>query len=114
MAPTEAPAPATEPGGDAEDSAKGEQVKAQVMSLSKEDREQVGKGQGLLEIVAGRDDKVFVNGTLAGHGPVVKKAVKAVDEPYEIRVKLQGEERVNYVVVEEGKRMRLRVAPPWR
>ena len=75
--------------------------------------EEVPKGEGVLEVVAGKNDEIHVNGQLIGKGPVVKVTLKAVPDPYEIRVKLRGEERVRYAVVKEGKRVRLRVAPPW-
>jgi hypothetical protein len=81
------------------------------LALTPEDG--VPKGEGLLEVVAGKNDEVFVNGKLIGKGPVVKVTLKAVPDPYEIRVKLRGEERVRYVVVKDGKRLRLRIAPPW-
>jgi hypothetical protein len=71
------------------------------------------KGQGLLEVVAGRNDEIVVDGKEVGHGPTVKLTVEASDEPHEVRVKLRGEERVRYVVVKEATRVRLRVAPPW-
>jgi len=75
--------------------------------------EEVGKGEGVLEVVAGKNDEIYVNGQLIGKGPMVKATLKAVADPYEIRVKLRGEERVRYAVVKEAKRVRLRVAPPW-
>ncbi len=98
-----APAPSAEPARDAELPAE--------FPLTEDD--QVGKGEGLLEIVAGRNDQIYVNGQLVGKGPMVKMALKAVPTPYEVRVKLRGEERVRYAVVKEGKRIRLRVSPPW-
>jgi hypothetical protein len=79
--------------------------------LSKDDA--VAKGEGVLEVVAGKSDEIFVNGQLMGKGPVVKVTLKAVADPYEIRVKLRGEERVRYALVKDGKRVRLRIAPPW-
>jgi hypothetical protein len=82
-----------------------------VLPLAEGD--QVGPGEGLLEVVAGRNDEIYVNGQLIGKGPVVKVALKAVPDPYEVRVKLRGEERVRYAVVKESKRVRMRVAPPW-
>ena len=75
--------------------------------------DEVGEGEGMLEVVAGKSDKIYVNGKLIGKGPVVKVTLKAVPDPYEVRVKLRGEERVRYAVVKEGKRIKLRVAPPW-
>ena len=83
------------------------------LPLSDKDAAKLKKNEGLLEIVAGRDNEVSVDGTVAGMGPVVKVALAQKDEPYEIRVKMRGEERVRYVHVQPGKRLRLRVAPPW-
>jgi hypothetical protein len=48
-----------------------------------------------------------------GTGPAAKVALDVKDEPYEIRVKLRGEERVRYAMVKPGVKVRLRVAPPW-
>jgi hypothetical protein len=70
-------------------------------------------GQGLAEIVAGRDHEVSVDGKVVGRGPVVKVALDARQEPYEVRVKMEGEERVRYLTMQPAKRLRLRVAPPW-
>jgi DNA-binding response OmpR family regulator len=83
------------------------------LPVSKKDKSALKANEGLLEVVVGRNDKVFVDGKLAGTGPVVKAVVAATPEPHEVRVKLRGEERVRYVVVPAGKRMRVRVAPPW-
>jgi len=83
----------------------------EVLPLTSEDK--VNKGEGILEIVAGKRDQIYVNGKLVGNGPVVKVPLPAKAEPYEIRVKLRGEERVRYALVQESKRVRLRVAPPW-
>jgi hypothetical protein len=114
-----APPPATpEPGPAAPAQGDGSSTQSVTQSdlpvelpLTKEDG--VAKGEGLLEVVAGKNDEIFVNGQMVGKGPVVKVTLKAVPDPYEIRVKLRGEERVRYVVVKDGKRLRLRVAPPW-
>ena len=83
------------------------------LPLSEEDAAKLQDGHGMLEVVVGRNDEVLVNGELAGKGPVVKVALKAQSEPYEVRTKMRGEERVRYIIVKAGKRLRLRVAPPW-
>jgi hypothetical protein len=83
------------------------------LPLGDEDAAKLNEGDGLLEVVVGRNDEVLVNGELAGKGPVVKVALKARSEPYEVRTRMRGEERVRYVIVKAGKRLRLRVAPPW-
>ena len=83
------------------------------LPLAGEDKARLREGQALLEIVVGRQDQVFVDGKDAGRGPVVKIAVDAGDAPHEIRAKLRGEERVRYVTVRPGTRVRVRVAPPW-
>ncbi len=79
--------------------------------LRKEDK--VPKGQGLLEVIAGATDSIFIDGQLIGTGPVVKAPLAPKREPYEIRVRLRGEERVRFAVVKEGRLSRLRIAPPW-
>ncbi|RLB63092.1 MAG: hypothetical protein DRI90_07625 [Deltaproteobacteria bacterium] len=84
-----------------------------LLPLSEQDAALLGKGEGLLEVVAGRSDEIYVGHQLIGKGPSVKVPLPARAEPHEVRVKLRGEERVRYVVVQEGKRIRLRVAPPW-
>jgi hypothetical protein len=83
------------------------------LPLSEKDAAMLNKGEGLLEVVAGRSDEIYVGHQLIGKGPSVKIPLPARAEPHEVRVKLRGEERVRYVVVQEGKRIRLRVAPPW-
>jgi CheY-like chemotaxis protein len=83
------------------------------LPLSKKDRKRLKRGEGLLEVVAGRNHKIFVDGRLIGRGPVKKVPLKAGDQRHEIRVKMRGEERVRYVVMRKGVRLRVRVAPPW-
>jgi hypothetical protein len=83
------------------------------LPLGDKDKARLRRGQGMLEVVAGRSDTILVDGKEAGQGPVVKIALEAGDEPHEVRVKMRGEERVRYVVVKEATRVRLRVAPPW-
>ena len=80
-------------------------------ALREEDK--VPPGQGMLEVVAGPSDTIYIDGTPVGNGPVVKRALAPKKEPYEVRVKLRGEERVRFVVVKEARLTRLRVAPPW-
>lgn len=79
--------------------------------LRKEDK--VPKGQGLLEVIAGPSDSVFIDGQLIGTGPVVKAPLAPKKDPYEIRVRLRGEERVRFALIKEGRLSRLRIAPPW-
>ena len=78
-----------------------------------DDRKRLKRGEGLLEVVAGRQHKIFVDGRLIGRGPVKKIPLKAGEQRHEIRVKMKGEERVRYVVMRPGVRLRVRVAPPW-
>jgi CheY-like chemotaxis protein len=75
--------------------------------------DKVPPGQGMLEVIAGTSDTVWIDGTLVGNGPIVKRALAPKKDPYEIRVKLRGEERVRFVLVREGRLTRLRIAPPW-
>lgn len=86
-------------------------VLPQDLPLRAEDK--VPDGQGMLEIVAGVSDTVYVDHRLIGNGPVLKLPLAPRPAPYEIRVKLRGEERVRFAVVKEGRLTRLRVAPPW-
>ncbi|MBK9261235.1 MAG: response regulator [Polyangiaceae bacterium] len=86
-------------------------VLPQDLPLRKEDK--VPKGQGLLEVVAGPSDTIFVDGQLIGTGPVVKVPLAPKKDPYEIRLRLRGEERVRFALVKEGRMSRLRIAPPW-
>ncbi len=85
----------------------------EVFPLTNEEADRVKPGQGLLEVVASKSAEVHVAGKRVGHGPVVRLPIEAKDDAYEVRVKMRGEERVTYVRVLEGKRIRLRVAPPW-
>ncbi|MCA9617485.1 MAG: hypothetical protein KC731_00595, partial [Myxococcales bacterium] len=83
------------------------------LPLTKTEIAKLDAGQGLLEIVAGQKNKILVGGKKVGRGPVVKVPLAARPDPYEVRVQMKGEERVRYVIVKEGVRVRLRVAPPW-
>jgi CheY-like chemotaxis protein len=84
---------------------------AQDLPLRPDDK--VAAGQGMLEVLAGSRDTIHIDGRLAGNGPIIKMPLEPRGEPYEIRVKLRGEERVRFVLVKEGRLTRLRVAPPW-
>jgi hypothetical protein len=84
---------------------------AQDLPLRPDDK--VDAGQGMLEVLAGSRDTIHIDGRLAGNGPILKMPLEPRGEPYEIRVKLRGEERVRFVLVKEGRLTRLRVAPPW-
>ena len=75
--------------------------------------DKVPPGQGMLEVVAGTSDQIFIDGTLVGNGPIVKRALAPKKEPYEIRVKVRGEERVRFAKVTDAHLTRLRIAPPW-
>jgi hypothetical protein len=75
--------------------------------------DKVPAGQGMLEVVAGVSDTIHVDNRLIGNGPIVKLPLGPRAEPYEIRIKLRGEERVRFALVREGRLTRVRVAPPW-
>jgi DNA-binding response OmpR family regulator len=77
------------------------------------DTDQVPPGQGMLEIVAGTSDTIFIDGQQVGNGPVIKRALAPKKEPYEIRVKLRGEERVRFVLIKEARLSKVRISPPW-
>lgn len=76
--------------------------------------DKVKKGHGLLEIVAGKSDTIFVDGKPIGSGPNASVQLKAKSEPYEVRIKTHGEERSRFVQVKEDKLVRVRLAPPWQ
>ncbi len=103
-----APAPAEAEG---EGANKVDPILPQEGPLRADDK--VPPGQGMLEVVAGTSDTVWIDGTLVGNGPIVKRALAPRKEPYEIRVKLRGEERVRFALVKEARLTRLRIAPPW-
>lgn len=77
------------------------------------DTDQVPPGQGMLEIVAGTSDTIFIDAQQVGNGPIIKRALAPRREPYEIRVKLRGEERVRFVVIKEARLTKVRISPPW-
>lgn len=83
------------------------------LDLPIKSEDKVPKGQGLLEVIAGPTDSIFVDGQLMGTGPVIKVPLAPKKEPYEIRLRLRGEERVRFALVKEGRLSRLRIAPPW-
>jgi hypothetical protein len=67
----------------------------------------------MLEVVAGTSDTIWIDGTHVGNGPIVKRALAPRKDPYEIRVKLRGEDRVRFALVKDGRLTRIRIAPPW-
>ncbi|MBK8251708.1 MAG: response regulator [Polyangiaceae bacterium] len=75
--------------------------------------EKLPKGQGLLEVVVGPNDQVSIDGQPTVAGPVVKATLAPRATPYEIKVKMQGEERTRFASIREGRRTRVRIAPPW-
>ena len=75
---------------------------------------QLQKGQGVLEVVAGKSDSIYVDGKALGSGPTLSIPLRGKAEPYELKVKQRGEERVRKVVVTEGRMARVRFAPPWQ
>jgi hypothetical protein len=109
-APAAPPAPATqEPRSEGE--SKTDPILPQDGPLRADDK--VPLGQGMLEVVAGTSDTIWIDGTHVGNGPIIKRALAPRKEPYEIRVKLRGEDRVRFALVKEGRLTRIRVAPPW-
>jgi hypothetical protein len=78
------------------------------------DTDRVPPGQGMVEIVAGVSDTLYIDGTLVGNGPVVRRALAPRKEPYEIRAVLRGEERTRFVAVQPNRLSRVRIAPPWQ
>ncbi|MBK6520569.1 MAG: response regulator [Polyangiaceae bacterium] len=91
---------------------KSEEIPVEELPLRDGDR--VKKGQGLLEIVAGKSDTIYVDGKAVGSGPVITMPLKARTDPYEIKLKTRGEEKTRFVTVKESKMVRLRMAPPWQ
>ena len=75
--------------------------------------DKVPAGQGMLEVVAGTTENVYVDGALIGTGPVVKRALAPRAEPYEVRVKSHGEDRIRFASVKEARLTRVRLSPPW-
>lgn len=91
----------------------GKDEEAAPEDLPLRDYDKVKKGQGMLEVVAGKSDTIYIDGKPRGSGPVQSVPLKAKGEPYEVKVKMRGEERVRMVNVKEGRLTRVRVAPPW-
>ncbi|WP_437723662.1 response regulator [Sorangium sp. So ce861] len=73
----------------------------------------VPEGHGMLEVIAGSGDTLFVDGRKVGTGSA-KLPLAPKDGAYEIRAKLRDEERVRFALVKAGRLTRLRIAPPWR
>ena len=59
------------------------------VSLTDADRKLLKAGEGLVEIVAGRNDEIHVNGRSVGKGPSVKLPLQA-GVRHEVRVKMRG------------------------
>ncbi|WP_437334405.1 response regulator [Sorangium sp. So ce394] len=73
----------------------------------------VPEGHGMLEVIAGSGDTLFVDGRKVGTGSA-RLPLAPKDGAYEIRAKLRDEERVRFALVKAGRLTRLRIAPPWR
>jgi hypothetical protein len=116
-APVEPTAPdtAADPGATPEPEAakpKGDELIPEDLPLR--DHDKVKKGQGILEVVTGRSDTIYIDGKAVGSGPVVTMPLRSRQEPYVVRVRTRGEERTRTVAIKEGRLARLRVAPPWQ
>jgi type IV secretory pathway VirB10-like protein len=103
----------SEPGEPAEDATAAKEEPPQTVVLSAKERKRLAADQGLVEVVAGRKDEILIDGKRLGMGPIQRVALPAGEERHEVRVKLRGEERVRYVTVKPGVKLRLRMAPPW-
>jgi len=103
------PAGATEPS----DSATSNDEAPVELALTPREQKRLSATQGLVEIVAGKKDEIFLDGKRVGQGPVQRVALQAGDQKHEVRVKMRGEERVRYVTPKAGVKLRLRIAPPW-
>jgi DNA-binding response OmpR family regulator len=112
-APPAAPGPAAPTADEPTTTDAVETEQPEELPLTDKQKKKLADGQGILEIVAGKNDEVVVDGKSIGKG-VVQLPLAAREEPYEIRVRMRGEERVRYAVVKEGARMRVRIAPPWQ
>jgi CheY-like chemotaxis protein len=96
----------------AEAAASTEEAPAEL-ALTPREQKRLSATQGLVEIVAGKKDEIFVDGKRVGQGPVQRVALHGGDQKHEVRVKMRGEERVRYVTAKAGAKLRLRMAPPW-
>lgn len=105
------PLDTADPKADAE---KEKQDESPIEELPLRDGDRVKKGQGLLEVVAGKSDTVYIDGKSIGSGPVVTLPLKVRKDAYEVKLKSRGQEKTRYVTMKEGKMMRLRLAPPWQ
>ncbi|MBM4357405.1 MAG: DUF4388 domain-containing protein [Deltaproteobacteria bacterium] len=85
----------------------------QEVALSAKERKRLPPEHGILEVVAGRKDEIVIDGKRAGMGPIQRVSLPAGEERHEVRIRLRGEERVRYVTVKPGVKLRLRMAPPW-
>jgi CheY-like chemotaxis protein len=110
-APAETVAPAPEEPRGSPGESKSNPILPTELPLRAEDN--VPPGQGMLEITAGTSDTIYIDATLVGNGPIVKRALAPRKDPYEIRVKLRGEERVRFVLVKEARLTKVRISPPW-
>lgn len=78
------------------------------------DGQKLKKGHGLLEVIAAKSDTVYLDGKPIGSGPILSTPLRARPEPYEVKVKTQGEERTRFVTIADGRLARVRANPPWQ
>ncbi len=110
----EDPAAASEPQAGPGDASRAKTDDTAPEDLPLREGERLKKGHGLLEIVSGKSDTIYVDGKPMGSGPVLSTPMRARKEPYEIKVKTRGEERTRFVTVKDQRLVRLRMAPPWQ
>jgi CheY-like chemotaxis protein len=78
------------------------------------DGQKLKKGHGLLEVIAAKSDTIYLDGKPIGSGPILSTPLRARPEPYEVKVKTQGEERTRFITIADGRLARVRANPPWQ
>jgi CheY-like chemotaxis protein/HPt (histidine-containing phosphotransfer) domain-containing protein len=78
------------------------------------DGQKLKKGHGLLEVIAAKSDTIYLDGKPIGSGPILSTPLRARTEPYEVKVKTQGQERTRFVTIADGRLARVRANPPWQ
>jgi CheY-like chemotaxis protein/HPt (histidine-containing phosphotransfer) domain-containing protein len=69
-------------------------------------------GQALIEVVTAGGHAIFVDDTFVGRGPV--RVVTVTPGKHQVRTRLNGIERRDWIEVGAGRSMRLSLAPTWK
>ncbi|MGC4069671.1 MAG: response regulator [Polyangiaceae bacterium] len=100
------PAPSASPSGNST------QPEAVIDEIPTPSDVTLAPGQALIEVVTAGGHAIFVDDTFVGRGPV--RVVTVTPGKHQVRTRLNGIERRDWIEVGAGRSMRLSLAPTWK